>query len=232
VTRPSGGLISGQGMVIDLDGQTMEAMTVRNPVAMFARLGESVSGVTGGARGATTMRLREVLEDARAYARDRNSFERGATREFAASRLDLEALQPVLRREMPLVIEAHRASDISTAIRIAREYNLRLILAGVTEGWMVAEEIARTNTPVVVRVMENLPNSFERLGARYENAALLRQAGVQVISPAATLTTRATSVRRRATPSPTDFPMRRRCGPSPLPGAALGAAGPRHARAG
>ncbi|CAN5827747.1 amidohydrolase family protein [soil metagenome] len=181
VTRPSGGLISGQGVVIDLDGQTMEEMIVRSPVAMFASLGESVSGATGGARGATTMRLREVLEDARAYARDRGSFDRGATREFAASRLDLEALQPVLRREIPLVIEAHRASDISTAIRIAREYNLRLILAGVTEGWMVAEEIARSNTPVVVRVMENLPNSFERLGARYENAALLRQAGVQVI---------------------------------------------------
>ncbi len=181
VTRPSGGLISGQGVVIDLDGRTMEEMTVRNPVAMFARLGESVSGVTGGARGATTMRLREVLEDARAYARDRSSFERGATREFAASRLDLEALQPVLRREIPMVIEAHRASDISTAIRIAGEYNLRLILAGATEGWMVAEEIARANVPVVVRVLENLPDSFERLGARYENAALLRQAGVQVI---------------------------------------------------
>jgi imidazolonepropionase-like amidohydrolase len=181
VSRPSGGLISGQGIVLDLDGRTVDQMVIRSPVAMFARLGESVTGATGGSRGATTLRLREVLEDARAYARDRSSFERGATREFAASRLDLEALQPVLRREIPLVIEAHRASDLTTAIRIAREYNLRLILAGATEGWMVAEEIARADVPVIVRVLENLPGSFERLGARYENAALLRLAGVQVV---------------------------------------------------
>jgi imidazolonepropionase-like amidohydrolase len=181
VSRPQGGLISGQGLVMDLDGRTLDDMIVRMPVAMFARLGEAATSATGGARGMTTLRLREVLEDARAYARDRSSYERGATREFVASRLDLEALQPVLQRRIPLVIEAHRASDIQAAIRIAREYNLRLIISGATEGWMVAEEIARANVPVVVRVLENLPQSFERLGARYENAALLRQAGAQVI---------------------------------------------------
>jgi imidazolonepropionase-like amidohydrolase len=181
VSRPSGGLISGQGLVMELDGRTLDEMVIRSPVGMFARLGEAPTSAVGGARGMTTLRLREVLEDARAYARDRASFERGSTREFAVSRLDLEALQPVLRREIPMVIEAHRASDLLAAIRIAREYNLRLILSGATEGWMVAEDLARANVPVIVRVLENLPQSFERLGARYENAALLRAAGVQVI---------------------------------------------------
>jgi imidazolonepropionase-like amidohydrolase len=181
VSRPRGGLIAGQGVVIDLDGVTVESMIVKAPAGMWAGLGESAAGVAGGTRAASTMRLREVLEDARTYAERRADFDRGAAREYAASRLDLEALQPVLRREIPLIIEAHRASDIVGALRIGRDYGLRLVLAGATEGWMVAGDIARADVPVIVRVLENLPGSFERLGARYDNAALLQEAGVRVI---------------------------------------------------
>jgi imidazolonepropionase-like amidohydrolase len=181
VSRPSGGLVSGQGVVIDLDGETVDQLIVRSPVGMWARLGEGAAGAVGGTRAASTMRLREVLDDARVYPARRGDFDRGATREYAASRLDLEALQPVLAGEIPLVVEAHRASDIIGAIRIARDYDLRLILEGATEAWMVAGDIAAAGVPVIVRVLENLPGSFERLGARYENAALLRQAGVRVL---------------------------------------------------
>lgn len=180
VTAPDGGLVAGQGVVIDLAGDDLPSMIVRDPVAMFATLGEGSLDAGGGARAGATMRLRELLEDARVYARNRTAFERGATREYAASRLDLEALQPVLRGEIPLVVEAHRASDIRTALRIADEYDLRLIVAGGTEAWMVADELARARVPVVVKVLQNLPASFERLGARYDNAALLRRAGVSV----------------------------------------------------
>jgi imidazolonepropionase-like amidohydrolase len=181
VSRPRGGLISGQGVVIDLDGETMQSMIVRSPAGIWGSLGESASGVAGGSRAASSMRLREVLDDARLYATQRTAFERGETREYAASRLDLEALQPVLRGDLPLVLEAHRASDIIGALRIAADYDLQLVLTGATEGWMVAADIAAARVPVVVRVLENLPNSFERLGARYENAALLQAAGVQVV---------------------------------------------------
>jgi imidazolonepropionase-like amidohydrolase len=181
VSRPTGGLISGQGVLLDLDGQTLEQMLIRSPIAIFARVGEGAAQVTGGARGAAMMRLREVLEDARAFAQGRPGYERGQAREYAASRLDLEALQLVLNREVPFVIEAHRASDIRAALRIARDYDLRLVLAGATEGWMLADELAAEQVPVIVQVLQNLPGNFERLGARYENAALLRRAGVQVI---------------------------------------------------
>jgi imidazolonepropionase-like amidohydrolase len=181
VSRPAGGLVAGQGVVIDLDGASLDGMLVRSPVGMWAALGEQAAGATGGTRAASTMRLREVLEDARSYATRRADFDRGASREFAASRLDLEALQMVLAGELPLVIEAHRASDIVGALRIAQEYGLRLVLTGATEAWMVADEIAQANVPVVVRVLQNLPDNFERLGARYENAALLEAAGVRVI---------------------------------------------------
>lgn len=175
-----GGLVNGKGVVIDLAGDDARDMLVKDPVAMYATLGEGVETAGGGARGGTTMRLRELLEDTRAYVRQRSDFERGETREFAASRLDLQAMIPVIQGRLPLVVEAHRASDLRTALRLADEYGLKLILLGASEGWMVADEIARARVPVIVKVLQNLPSSFERLGSRYDNAALLRRAGVQV----------------------------------------------------
>jgi len=180
VTRPTGSLISGQGAVIDLAGLRVEDMTVVSPVAMYANLSDAARGSVGGPRAAISMRLREVLEDARAYARNRAAFDRGETREYSVSRLDMEALQPVLAGRQPLVVNAHRASDIQLAIRIAQEYGLRLIITGGTEAWMVAEDLARARVPVIVKVLNNLPDRFEALGATYENAARLRRAGVQI----------------------------------------------------
>lgn len=180
VSRPQGGLIAGQGVAIDLLGRDVEAMVIRNPVAMYGNLGESARGALKGTRGSTTLRLREIFMDARAYARNRQAFERGETRGYAVSRSDLEALQPVLAGRLPLVLEAHRASDIATALRLAREFNFRLMIYGGTEAWMVADNLARARVPVIVQVLNNLPRTFETLGATYENAARLRRAGVQV----------------------------------------------------
>ncbi len=95
-------------------------------------------------------------------------------------RVDLEALQPVLTGQIPLVIEAHRASDIRLVLQLAREYGFRPIVYGGTEAWVVAGELAAAQVPVIVKVLQNLPRSFEALGATYENAARLSQAGVPV----------------------------------------------------
>jgi imidazolonepropionase-like amidohydrolase len=180
VSRPSGGLIAGQAIAIDLLGNRVEDMTIASPVAMFASLAENSRAAGNGARAGQTMRLREVLEDARAWARNREAFERGETRDFSVSRLDLAALQPVLAGRLPLAVEVHRASDIQSVLRIGREYGLKLVIVGGTEAWMVADDLRRANVPVLVKVLSNLPESFEVLGATYENAARLRRAGVQV----------------------------------------------------
>src|SRR6266576_3511646 len=95
------------------------------------------------------------------------------------SSADLEALQPVLRGELPLLVVANRRSDIATALRIGKEYKLRLILAGVAEGWMIASEIAAAGVPVLVEPLDNIP-SYDALGIRYENAPLLAKGGVKV----------------------------------------------------
>ncbi len=173
---PGEGLFSGRGAVIRLSGAG--DMVVKSPAALFVDLGESGAGRAGGSRAADLERLREALDDARDYARHRAEFERNASRRYSLTRLDLEALQPVLRGALPLVVSVDRASDIEAALKLARDFHLKLILARAAEGWMVARDIAAAHVPVLLDPMQNLPSSFERLGATLENAARLGRAGV------------------------------------------------------
>jgi imidazolonepropionase-like amidohydrolase len=95
------------------------------------------------------------------------------------SSADLRALAPVAAGEMPLVVTVHRASDILDMLRL-QEHGVDLILSGVLEGWMVAKDIADAGVPVIINPMTNLP-TFQSLGASYENAARLHEAGVEVV---------------------------------------------------
>jgi len=176
---PTGSLIWGQAVLIDLDGATIEAMRVKSPAAMVADLSEGAKDAGGGSRAGVAQRLRRVLDDAREYATRRADYRRSQIQPLAASAADLEALQPVLRGELPLLVVANRRSDIETALRIAKEYKLRLILAGGAEGWMIPGEIAAAGVPVLVEPMDNIP-TYDALGIRYENAPLLAKGGVKV----------------------------------------------------
>jgi imidazolonepropionase-like amidohydrolase len=179
VAVPNGSLIWGQAVMIDLDGESIEAMRVKSPAAMVADLSEGAKDAGGGSRAGVAARLRRVLNDAREYATRRADYRKNQIQDLSASAADLEALQPVLRGELPLVVYANRRSDIETALRIGKEYKLKLILGGAAEGWMIPEEIAAAGVPVLVEPMDNIP-SFDALGIRYENAPLLAKGGVKV----------------------------------------------------
>jgi imidazolonepropionase-like amidohydrolase len=86
----------------------------------------------------------------------------------------------VLEGRVPLWIEADRSSDIESALKLAKDYNLKLVLSGAAEAWMVADKIAAAHVPVLTGAMNNIPMSFSSLGTRQENAGLLRRAGVTV----------------------------------------------------
>lgn len=176
-----GGLVAGRAAVVRLAGDTVAQMTVRWPVAVHATAAEAGRSIAYGARGGVMLRLRELLDDVRQYARRRQDFERNQMRKVAASRLDLEALVPVVEGKLPLVVEAHRASDLLALLAFAREQKLRLVLSGCEEGWMVARELAAAKVPVIVSALPDLPRAFEALGARLDNAALLARAGVMVV---------------------------------------------------
>jgi imidazolonepropionase-like amidohydrolase len=127
-----------------------------------------------------TQRLRRVFRDALEYERRKADFARGQMAPLSASAADLEALLPVLHGQLPLIALANRKSDIATALRLAREFKLQVILAGAQEGWEVAGDVAAAGVPVLIEPLDNIP-SYDALGVRYENAALLAKAGVKVV---------------------------------------------------
>ena len=175
----TGFVLVGQGAVMDLSGAHVPGSVSKAPAAMVALLGEAGAGVAGGSRSTAVVRLREALEDARDYGVNRAAYNTAQRRSYARGRLDLAALQPVLRGEVPLAVYANRASDLLAAMRLADEFKLRVVLMGAAEGWMVADEIAKRKVSVVVKPLTNLPN-FDALGATLENPARLARAGVRV----------------------------------------------------
>ena len=180
VVVPNGGLVAGQAALLDLVPGTISDMINKAPVAMVAQFGDPRSGNTN-ARGEQYARLKELLEDARNYSRRKADFERAQTRDFAARRADLEALIPVVEGRLPLMVNADQASDIDAVLRLARETNVKLIIAGGAEAWMVADRLVSANVPVIAGSMTNIPTSFATLGSRQESPALLQRAGVKVV---------------------------------------------------
>lgn len=179
MVAPEGGLVSGQAAVVHLVPGSAREMILRSPVGMVATLGPG-RGQNGGSRAETIMKLREVLDDARTYRTHRTDFDRAQLRPLSASRLDLEALLPVLDGKVPMIIEAEKSSDIEAAMTLAKDFGFRMILAGGAEAWMVADKLAAAKIPVLTGAMNNIPTSFATLGQRQENAGLLQKAGVQV----------------------------------------------------
>jgi len=178
--HPNGGLVAGQAAVIDLVPGSATDMLVRGPVAMVAQVRDAAAAGTG-AKGELLLRLRELLDDTRAYQRSRDRFDRGESRELAASRSDLEAMIPVLEGRLPLLVAADAARDIEAALTLAREYGLRIAIAGGSEAWRVADKLAAARVPVLAGALNNIPENFSTLGARQENPGLLRRAGVEVL---------------------------------------------------
>ena len=179
LAAPTGHLVSGQAVLIDLDGATIEQMLVKSPVGIVADISQGSKDEGGGTRAGVAQRLRSVFRDALEYERRRVDFGRAQIQPLAASEANLEALLPVLHGQLPLFVVANRRSDIQTALRLAREFKLRLVLAGAQEGWEIAAEIAAAGVPVLVQPLDNIP-SYDALGVRYENAARLVRAGVKV----------------------------------------------------
>lgn len=180
VVAPRAGLLSGQGALVDLAGDTQAEAVARASIASYARADQDQVHDLG-TRSGLWMTLRRALDDARFYGAHRAQYDANGTRPLSLARADLEALQPVLRGEQPLVLTVHRASDIETALKLADEFKLKLVLRGASEAWMLRDALAKAKVPVIVDPLEDLPADFDRLHARSDNAALLWAAGVPVV---------------------------------------------------
>ena len=171
-------ILQGRGSIISLDGA--QGYVLKDPAALFVSLGEAGQKTAGGARAGALAALREAFQDAKDYAANRAAYDKAGRRAYSLSRPDLEALQPALRGELPVVVEVDRASDIEAALNLGAEFKLKLVVSGGAEAWMVADALAKAKVPVILNPMRDLPEAFESLGARLDDAALLQKAGVVI----------------------------------------------------
>lgn len=178
-TRGAGAsLFAGQGAAITTAAGSADVV-FKPKIVMVLDLGDAGARVAGS-RGSAIVLLKSTLEAARDYARNKSAYDKGQTRDFKASKEDLEALIPVAEGKTPLLVRVHRASDIRQVLKLAREERLKIILEGCEEGWMVAGDIAAAGVPVLIDTEADLPDQFESLGARLDNAARLQAAGVLI----------------------------------------------------
>lgn len=181
ITRPRGGILYGTGAWFELTGRLSSRPDPARPIAMFGGVGTAAADTAGAARGGTWLRLRQAFEDARLFASNPTAFQQNRTRPLSLSPLHLQALQPVLRGELPLVLDASRASDILAALAFAKEQRIRIVINGGAEAWRVSKQLAADRVPVILTPSVQDPASFETLRARDDAPALLDRAGVPVI---------------------------------------------------
>lgn len=174
VGSASHNIFGGTGIVADTAG-TYDS--IKQPSAfIYVQLGQRGASLAGGSRSAALSQLRAALDDALLYPSRYDGPQDGD----ALSRQDAAALASAARGGMPLVIGADRAVDLMNIMALKERYSrLDIIILGAAEGWMVADELAANRMKVMIDPLENLPGSFDRVGSRLDNAALLKEAGVE-----------------------------------------------------
>lgn len=182
LSLPAGGLVAGQGALLDLveERSPLLRTAIHPKVALVVQLGGEGAQAVEQTRAAAVLRFRELLDDARAYQRNKAAFLKAQLYPLSASRLDLEALGEALAGRQTVIFKVSRAADIELALDLAQQEKLKVVLLGAEEGWKVADRIAAAKVPVILDGLLNVPASLEARGARGDNAALLARAGVKV----------------------------------------------------
>lgn len=165
----------GQGAVIHLGNGP--DLVVKRHAALGLELDEGAASSNGGSRVALWYAVRSKLDGAKAGGKDEKD---DKDKKDARPDPEKDVLARVLEGEQPLLVEADRASDIRKVIELKKAYGVKVILYGAAEAWRVADELAAAQIPVIVNPVQNLPGSFDTLGATQENAARLHKAGVKI----------------------------------------------------
>uniref|UniRef100_UPI0040282C1D amidohydrolase n=1 Tax=Gemmiger formicilis TaxID=745368 RepID=UPI0040282C1D len=180
----SANVLGGTFLAMKTIGDRVDNMIVKDPVAMKCAFGENPKRCYRDKCDSTRMSTAAFLRGALMQARDygaRKQAANGDVTKMPAYNQKLEALLPVLAREIPLKAHAHQANDIFTALRIAREFNLRLTLEHVTEGHLIADELAKEkDVPMAVGPSLTFASKFELQNKSWETPGVLANAGCHV----------------------------------------------------
>jgi len=193
----SANLIGGQAAIVKTYGVTLDEMLVKEPAGMKMALGENPKRVYGEQKKTPSTRmgnagmLREWLTKAKNYLDKKDRYAQNLA-DYKAGKKDvkqpepfekdlrLEELARVLKKEMPAHIHAHRADDILTALRIADEFDIDVVLIHATEGYKIADLLAKRGVACVVGPILFSRMKYELREMTPKNAGLLSKAGVKV----------------------------------------------------
>ena len=177
----SANVVGGTFVAIKLSGKRIDNMIIKNPLAMKCAFGENPKRCYGQGlkkspttRMATAALLRELLFKARNYMADKDA---GKNPPFD---MKLEAMLPVMRGEIPLKAHAHRADDILTSIRIAKEFGVKLTLDHCTDGALIADELALEGYSAFVGPTLGSKSKIELCNKSFTTPAVLHEAGVAI----------------------------------------------------
>ena len=177
----SANVIGGTFTAIKLVGNRVDNMIVKDPIAMKCAFGENPKRCYGQGskkspmtRMAVAALLRETLFKTRRYMEDKAA---GKNPPFD---MKLEAMEPVLRGEIPLKCHAHRADDILTAIRVAKEFGVKMTMDHCTDGEVIADELAKEGFPAFVGPSLGGKSKIELQNKSFTTPGVLSKAGVKV----------------------------------------------------
>ncbi|MCI8512413.1 MAG: amidohydrolase [Lachnospiraceae bacterium] len=179
----SANVLGGTFIAVKTTGKRVDDMIVRDPIAMKCAFGENpkrcYKDKNNFARMSTASKLREMLMKARDYKARKEAAGEDALKRPAFD-MKLEALIPVLNGEIPLKAHAHQANDILTAIRIAKEFGVKMTLEHCTEGHLIVDELVKENFPCAVGPSLGHATKFELQNKTWETPGILAKAGCQV----------------------------------------------------
>jgi hypothetical protein len=168
-SMPGGNFLAGQGAAVTLDGRYDAVIEASR--SLFINLGGDMNLLSSGSRAAQWMLLEQAIRE----ARSRTAIEDKAL----LHPLGREALAKYLGGGR-VIFRVARAADIRRAVAFAKRHGMKPVIAGGEEAWVVAQELADDNVPVLLDALANLPASFDSIGSRLDNAALLHRAGVAI----------------------------------------------------
>ncbi len=188
VTGPgSANVIGGQFAAVKTHGRCLDDMLLKNPVAMKAAVGENPKRIYGEQKAApyTRMAIASLFRKAMSTAMEyRDALERAKADPDKKPDLDLssEALLPVLNRELPMKIHAHRADDILTALRLAKEYGIRVTIEHCTEGHLITgvlkEYLAALGAGIIIGPLISERSKVELRNLSVRAPKILEDAGI------------------------------------------------------
>lgn len=176
-------IVGGTFFAAKTSGSCVDDMLIKNDVAMKCAFGENpkkgYSSKCDSSRFTTAAKMRELLFMTEDYLK-RKELAADDYSKMPKFDMKLEAMIPVIKGEMPLKAHAHRTDDICTAIRIAKEFNLKMTLEHCTEGHLIADEIARAGYPVAVGPSMSGAGKAELANKSFTTPGVLAKAGVNV----------------------------------------------------